>query len=406
MQPGVRAQPKENPFATGLVSSPQGRRVDPRGCRLAARARKRARAHPGAGDALRFAVRSESDATPKPKRRRGNRGGRRRKKPGESAAAGADGAAAEAAPAAKKTEREKSTRERPERKEQSQRAQRRQNQRKESGSARRRPPRRAPLPKAKRELIVSVDAGEKRVAVLEDGRVAEVYLERPEKRSIAGNIYKGVVDNVLPGMEAAFVEIGLEKNGFLYVDEIVGPELEGRKGARKIQDLISKGQEILVQAVKDPDEDEGRPPDDRDLAARPLRRLPAARRGPRRLAPARRRRAHAPEGDPEGDRAQEGRRDRAHRRRGRLRRGRRARPRVPRAPLEDDRDPGEGRQAAEPRLPGGRAAAARHARPLHRRLRAGLRRPRPHLQADRRLPEEDLAAHGRAGRPLQGAASR
>ena len=88
---------------------------------------------------------------------------------------------------------------------------------------------RAPLPKAKRELVVSVDAGEKRVAVLEDDQVAEVYLERPERRSIAGNIYLGVVDNVLPGMEAAFVEIGLEKNGFLYVDEIIGPELEGRK---------------------------------------------------------------------------------------------------------------------------------------------------------------------------------
>ena len=70
--------------------------------------------------------------------------------------------------------------------------------------------------------------------MLEDDRVAEVYLERPERRSIAGNIYKGVVDNVLPGMEAAFVEIGLEKNGFLYVDEIVGPELEGRK--RRPQD--------------------------------------------------------------------------------------------------------------------------------------------------------------------------
>ncbi|HEX6724250.1 MAG TPA: Rne/Rng family ribonuclease, partial [Gaiella sp.] len=57
---------------------------------------------------------------------------------------------------------------------------------------------------------------------------------------------------VLPGMEAAFVEVGLEKNGFLYVDEIVGPELEGRKGARKIQDLISRGEQLLVQAVKDP----------------------------------------------------------------------------------------------------------------------------------------------------------
>ena len=58
-------------------------------------------------------------------------------------------------------------------------------------------------------------------------------------------------------MEAAFVEIGLEKNGFLYVDEIVGPELEGRKGARKIQDLIKRGQTIMVQAVKDPMKSKG-----------------------------------------------------------------------------------------------------------------------------------------------------
>ena len=69
--------------------------------------------------------------------------------------------------------------------------------------------------------------------MLEDDRVAEVYLERPERRSIAGNIYLGVVDNVLPGMEAAFVEIGLEKNGFLYVDEIVVPELEGKRHGKQ-----------------------------------------------------------------------------------------------------------------------------------------------------------------------------
>ena len=94
--------------------------------------------------------------------------------------------------------------------------------------------------------------GEQRVAILEDDRVAEVYLERPERRSIAGNIYLGVVDNVLPGMEAAFVEIGLEKNGFLYVDEIVVPELEGKRHGKKIQDLISRGEQLLVQAVKDP----------------------------------------------------------------------------------------------------------------------------------------------------------
>jgi ribonuclease G len=118
---------------------------------------------------------------------------------------------------------------------------------------RREPPRRAPLPQAKRELLVSVDVGEQRVAVLEDDRVAEVYLERPERRSIAGDIYLGTVDNVLPGMEAAFIEIGLEKNGFLYVDEIVTPELEGKaRHGKKIQDLISRGQTIMVQAVKDP----------------------------------------------------------------------------------------------------------------------------------------------------------
>ena len=115
-----------------------------------------------------------------------------------------------------------------------------------------RPQQRAPLPAAKRELLISVDVGEQRVAILEDDRVAEVYLERPERRSIAGNIYLGTVDNVLPGMEAAFVEIGLEKNGFLYVDEIVVPELEGKRHGKKIQDLISRGQKILVQAVKDP----------------------------------------------------------------------------------------------------------------------------------------------------------
>ena len=93
--------------------------------------------------------------------------------------------------------------------------------------------------------------------MLEDDRVAEVYLERPGRRSIAGNVYKGVVDNVLPGMEAAFVEIGLEKNGFLYVDEIVGPELEGKRHGRRIQDLLARGQEILVQAVKDPMKSKG-----------------------------------------------------------------------------------------------------------------------------------------------------
>jgi ribonuclease G len=137
----------------------------------------------------------------------------------------------------------------------------------------------------KKQVLVSVDRGETRVALLEssgtvparkagsaaaassrrrrkpsdDLRVAELYLERRGARSIVGNIYKGRVDNVLAGLEAAFVDIGLEKNGFLHVDEIVLPGVEaprrGRgqgKDGRNITDLLKPGQEIVVQVVKDP----------------------------------------------------------------------------------------------------------------------------------------------------------
>ena len=185
------------------------------------------------------------------RRRRGTRGGRGRKKPGEQAAAqaGTDAEPTEAAPkegaAADKDKQKKRSSTRPDRKPGDRTA-------RSNARRRREPPRRAPLPAAKRELLIATDVGEQRVAILEDDRVAEVYLERPERRSIAGNIYLGTVDNVLPGMEAAFVEIGLEKNGFLYVDEIVVPELEGKRHGKKIQDLISRGETILVQAVKDP----------------------------------------------------------------------------------------------------------------------------------------------------------
>ena len=170
----------------------------------------------------------------KPKRRRGSRGGRGRSRTSSR-------------PVEAKPDEQPKEEKRPARRPQ-------QSQRRERAQSRRRrePPKPRPLPKAKRELLVSVDVGEQRVAVLEDDKVAEVYLERPERRSIAGNIYLGTVDNVLPGMEAAFIEIGLEKNGFLYVDEIVTPELEGKRHGRKIQDLISRGQTIMVQAVKDP----------------------------------------------------------------------------------------------------------------------------------------------------------
>ena len=115
----------------------------------------------------------------------------------------------------------------------------------------------------KKTILVSADRGETRVAVLESKSkggnrdVAELYIERRGRRSIVGNIYKGKVDNVLPGMEAAFVDIGLERNGFLHVDEIVLPDGQqapkrGRGSGKRIDELIKSGQEIIVQVVKDP----------------------------------------------------------------------------------------------------------------------------------------------------------
>src|SRR5215218_5874683 len=115
----------------------------------------------------------------------------------------------------------------------------------------------------KKTILVSAERGETRVAVLESktkgGKrdVAELYIERRGRRSIVGNIYKGKVDNVLPGMEAAFVDIGLERNGFLHVDEIVMPDgtqapKRGRGSGKRIDELIKSGQEIIVQVVKDP----------------------------------------------------------------------------------------------------------------------------------------------------------
>ena len=90
-------------------------------------------------------------------------------------------------------------------------------------------------------------------------RVAELYFERRSNRSIVGNVYKGRVDNVLPGLEAAFVDIGLEKNAFLHVDEIRLPGVKvQRRGHghggdhQKISDLIKPGDELVVQVTKDP----------------------------------------------------------------------------------------------------------------------------------------------------------
>jgi ribonuclease G len=169
------------------------------------------------------------------RRRRGSRGGRGRKKKTETAEAQPKAAEPKKAPERKKQE-------------EGPRPKRRRAPAKRATPT----PTRAALPAVKKEILVSVGVSEQTVAVLEDGKPAEVYLARPGLRKVAGNIYKGVVDNVLPGMEASFVDVGLEKNGFLYVDEIVVPELEGKRHGKRIQELISRGEEVLVQAVKDP----------------------------------------------------------------------------------------------------------------------------------------------------------
>jgi ribonuclease G len=126
-------------------------------------------------------------------------------------------------------------------------------------------------------VLVTADRGETRVAILEaegtpEGkqggqrkkpaepkwRVGELYIERRGSRSIVGNVYKGRVDNVLPGLEAAFVDIGIDKNGFLHADDVVMPGVElarrGRGGSKgkRISEVLKPGDEVVVQVVKDP----------------------------------------------------------------------------------------------------------------------------------------------------------
>src|SRR6478672_4824743 len=72
-----------------------------------------------------------------------------------------------------------------------------------------------------KEMIISSSAHETRVAILEDDQVAEVFIERERQRGVVGNLYKGRVSKVLPGMQSAFVDLGLERDGFLYVSDVV-----------------------------------------------------------------------------------------------------------------------------------------------------------------------------------------
>ncbi len=135
-----------------------------------------------------------------------------------------------------------------------------------------------------KEMIVTSNGHETQVAILEDDLVTEMFVERERQRGVVGNIYKGRVSKVLPGMQCAFIDIGLERDGFLYVSDVIDTieeydrldsgddEAEGtgnghgaggqrggeRKGGRergpqpKIEELLKEGQEIVVQVAKEP----------------------------------------------------------------------------------------------------------------------------------------------------------
>jgi ribonuclease G len=125
-------------------------------------------------------------------------------------------------------------------------------------------------------IVINADGPETRVALVEDGYLGELYIERKRERGIAGNIYKGRVERVLPGMQAAFVNIGLEKSAYLHVSDVRGTPDDLKRlltpdaGARaddedeeaadaarvgagaRIEDLLKEGQEIVVQVTKEP----------------------------------------------------------------------------------------------------------------------------------------------------------
>src|SRR5881398_3074538 len=118
-----------------------------------------------------------------------------------------------------------------------------------------------------REIVINATKYESRIAVLDEGQTVELWIERTRHRTIVGNIYKGRVTKVLPGMQSAFVDLGLERDAFLYVSDVVEDleeyEHEGSddmsfeeavqqpNSSPEISDLLREGQEIVVQVAKD-----------------------------------------------------------------------------------------------------------------------------------------------------------
>jgi len=104
-----------------------------------------------------------------------------------------------------------------------------------------------------KEILVNITPQETRVAILENGMVHEIYIERRRSKGLVGNIYKGRVARVLPGMEAAFIELGLERAAFLHVSDVAQARQIGNGGGLPhVSHVLREGQELLVQVIKDP----------------------------------------------------------------------------------------------------------------------------------------------------------
>jgi len=112
----------------------------------------------------------------------------------------------------------------------------------------------------KKEILINFEHQERRVAILEDGKLENYFVERAQDRTILGNIYKGRVETIVPSVGAAFVNVGMEKNGFLYLNDTLAMAMEtedidlkeGGNGRRPEHVQLKEGQELLVQVTKEP----------------------------------------------------------------------------------------------------------------------------------------------------------
>lgn len=105
-----------------------------------------------------------------------------------------------------------------------------------------------------KDIVIDTGINDTRIALTENNELVEIYIERYDNKKIVGNIYKGIVENVFPGMQAAFVDIGLEKNAFLYIKDVLTNSVVDEDfvcSDIKINDLLKKGQEVIVQVVKE-----------------------------------------------------------------------------------------------------------------------------------------------------------